>query len=96
MANIDKELRVIKDGQYGVDIRMDIHDALMKIAAETPDYDPDKTGPFYMISCNNEFAVTSIPEDYIVAVGQNFYYVIDDDDAIMCSSTTNDYCIVKE
>ena len=34
MADISKELLAISSGRFGVDIRMEIHDALKKIADE--------------------------------------------------------------
>ena len=95
MANIDKELRVIKTGRYGIDIRMDIHDALMKIAAETPSIDPSSLPNFVYIIDDEGSYITTDDGKYVVAKNTAWSYVVSIDGYYIVSSE-GDYIIAKE
>lgn len=94
MADISRELNDIEYGRWGWEIRMPIHDALKKIADETPDVDPQNLGPCYMVSCDGEFATTNIEDDFIVAPGRDWAYIVDSFESLMTSSVEDDYVIV--
>lgn len=84
MANIDKELLEIRIGRWGEEIRMPIHDALKKIADETPKPKefPDKC---FMVSQEVDFIVDH-EGWYLVSNEPNWFNVIDYEADIMVSS----------
>lgn len=94
MANITQELQDIRVGRYGVDIRMPIHDALKKLADETPA--PDPNGPWYIITSEGDFVTTSTDEDYVIAYGQDMYYLVTNLNEYIVSSTEEDFCQARE
>jgi hypothetical protein len=94
MANITRELQDIRVGRYGVDIRFPIHDALEKLANETPAIDPD--GPWYIITSEGDFVTTNTDEDYVIAYGRDMYYLVTNLNEYIVSSTEEDYCQARE
>lgn len=94
MANITRELEDIRINSYGRDIRFPIHDALKKLADETPA--PDPNGPWYIITSEGEFVTTNIDEDYVVAYGQDMYYLVTDLNEYIVSNIENDFCQARE
>lgn len=95
MADIDRELFDIWNGQFGIDIRMPIHDALMKIAWETPTPDPSQIPNYTYIIANDGSYLIASEGDYIVAKNDDLYFVVANDSSYMIASE-GDYITVKE
>ena len=94
MADITKELNAIQIGCWGYDIRKPIHDALKAIADETPAIDPN--GPWYLIDSEGEYIVTNMDEDYVVAMGYNYFFIVDHEGEFIVTDAGDDYLQAKE
>jgi len=95
MADIDRELHEIRYGRFGYDIRMPIHDALMKLALETPTPDPSQIPNYTYIIANNGSYLIASEGDYIVAKNNDLSFVVASDGSYMIASE-GDYITVKE
>lgn len=95
MANITRELNAIQFGRWGYDIRMPIHDALMKLAEETPSLDPSQIPEYvYVVDRDGRFMVSS-DDFYAVVKNESPVFIIDISNTYMVSSEGS-YAIAKE
>lgn len=95
MADIDRELFDIWNGQFGYDIRMPIHDALMKIAWETPPIDPSQLPEYVFIVDNTGKRMISSSGSYAVVKNERPRFIIEINGKYMVSSDGS-YAIIKE